>query len=382
MNNKEFIQNLLQSHKDNVFNLLGEVNEKFLRLSVFKENSDFYLEQENPDFPLFSKELAAAGNLLNHTATFIDRYRTACEDQQRFLSVVDKLKTIDFQKLPLKYISDVNHDYGYIWKTTHLEKVEAVSYTSNGGFSVILPDRLKPFLDWLDCEEAAFDTKDLKTTLILNEAGFYSFDQLQKIDCLIKACRNEASPYRGYVAMLFECKKDPRVMLEQEFKTLSLIASEYDAASAINFVSKYQDSFPVPLSMDIVKNLAANNFMEPLEFIPKDKISDPIIINRVKIGDCYLDFYKTWKDDPSPFSVDLVIPKDKLTLAEVNKLLNNNLFDSESMDKTDVLVRDLTYEKKEFRNHSNSDCTSDSLNSPDVKKIIRDFITSPEIKKT
>lgn len=384
MNNEEFINGLIEAHETNVSDTLSELNEKLHSISVIKEDSDFYLEQENPNHAEFSKELEATGNLFKETARRIDQYRTAYEDQQRFVAVVDKLNTVDFQKIPMKIITGVKQNYDNEWGNAKLKYVDSIRFSSDKGFYLHMAPAAKAFIEWTSPLDGAFDTKDTKTTAILNEAGFFSFDQIQKIQRLNHAWKTEDCPYRTYVATLLQADKDPRAMLEQEFKTLSFIAVEWDAVQAKDFAYEYQDMSPVPLDGDTVIKLAKNGFMEPLEFVPKDDIPDPVILKRVKIGDCYLDFCQSWagNDERTPISADLLIPKDKLKIAENHALQDDSLFDDTIIDKVNVFFRSLDYEMRKFRAKSDMECITSTLTGPDGDKFVRDFIASSEMKKT
>lgn len=377
MRNEDFVNHLDSKFKEFVRSSLKGVQESFNAIESLKKDTDWLLDQEHPYDNEMDKRIADSSAMLYDASYHVDAYRMARQRQQAFAEVVGDLKKIDFSKIPIKYFKGVSQSYDNVWGTASLGNVSYASIDSFKGFSLTLnPENQTAIVEGL---YGGFDTKDPYVTDVLNRAGFYSFDQVQKLIDLEKMFKDNSAPYRGYISTILG-HDGPCTLLEYEFKAIAALGLDRGWEIVKDFFYEYQDKLPVPLDWTIVKKLQKNNFMEPIK-ISLEKFDDPLISKRAVIGDCLIDFYRKFPGDDRTLGAELLIPKEKLTVQQEKEMRSSRHFD-EPFDAPKYFTRELSREVAKFGSDTNNKSLFFTLYGPDGDKMIRDFIASPEMLKT
>ncbi len=137
--------------------------------------------------------------------------------------------------------------------------------------------------------------------------------------------------------------------------------------------------FTIKINETVANNSTFGN--QRIVKISLEKFDDPLISKRAVIGDCMIDFYRKFPGDDRTLGAELLIPKEKLTVQQEKEMRSSRHFD-EPFDAPKYFTRELSREVAKFGSDTNNKSLFSTLYGPDGDKMIRDFIASPEMRKT
>lgn len=385
MNNEEFLETLQEANRDCI---MESVSLLYDALGSFRDMADglTYMVEDWPDLSdilisdTFNRCVPSTFSFKPIEDAIFD-IRASRDAASSYLKIENELKKINFSKLPIRYTSGPNENKEFEDRTVSLEDVLWVSADSKYGYTFRIKNG--------DLEEnsyglnLSFDTKDPEITNTLNQAGFYTYDQVQKIKHLDSLHENNKnSAFLNNMIDLWLYPK-PQKILEREIEAFSkTFAMGHEYAS--NSYETYNELLPVPIEKSAFRKMMRNHFMDPVELITdKEKMPDYVDVF-AKIGNVTIDFIKEFGGHD--ISVTAFVPESSLNKESLHEISTYSCAapdyhqvynpDTKNVEYMNGYLISLTRDVKDL----NIDLSE--LKGENGKKLMQSIIQSPEVKKT